>query len=87
MGFTTSKVDTSLFINKTKSNTVFVLVYVDDIIIVRYYSKTTSALIDQLRKEFAMKNLGDLHYFLGIEVIKQREGLLLTQQKYTAELL
>jgi hypothetical protein len=34
-----------------------------------------------------VKDLGDLHYFLGIEVTKQRGGLLLTQQKYTTELL
>jgi hypothetical protein len=36
---------------------------------------------------FALKDLGDLHYFLGIEVKKIPNGLLLTQAKYAANLL
>jgi hypothetical protein len=46
MGFTTSKANTSLFIYKTKNTTMYVLVYVDDIIIASSCSKTTSVLID-----------------------------------------
>jgi hypothetical protein len=34
-----------------------------------------------------LKDLGDLHYFLGIEVTKIKDGILLTQQKYANELL
>jgi hypothetical protein len=66
---------------------VYVLVYVDGIIIASSCSRVISVLIDQLREEFTVKDLGDLHYFLGIEVTKLKEGLLLTQQKYTTELL
>ena len=44
-------------------------------------------LITQLTRDFAMKNLGTLHYFLGIQVHRDSEGLHLNQSKYTADLL
>lgn len=40
-----------------------------------------------LKQEFALKDLGDLHYFLGIEVNKVRDGILLTREKYGSDLL
>jgi histone deacetylase 1/2 len=44
-------------------------------------------LLQNLKKEFALKDLGDLHYFLGIEVCKTKNGILLTQDKYASDLL
>ena len=46
------------------------LIYVDDIIIASSSQDATSALLKNLRSEFALKDLGELHYFLGIEVKK-----------------
>jgi len=66
---------------------MFLLVYVDDIIVASSSSKATAALLKDLNAKFALKDLGDLHYFLGIEVHKIREGVLLTQEKYTLDLL
>jgi hypothetical protein len=43
--------------------------------------------LKQLNEEFALKDLGDLHYFLGIEVSKARDGIILTQEKYVNDLL
>jgi hypothetical protein len=63
------------------------IVYVDDIIVAKFCKKATLVLIDQLREEFAVKDLGDLHYFLGIEVVRNSEELVLTQKKYNADLL
>jgi hypothetical protein len=63
------------------------LVYVNDIIIASSCGKTTAVLIDQLREEFVVKDLGELHYFLGIEVMKSNGELVLAQKKYIAELL
>jgi hypothetical protein len=44
-------------------------------------------LLQDLQKEFAPKDLGELHYFLGIEVTKLKDSLLLTQEKYASDLL
>lgn len=44
-------------------------------------------LLGDLQKEFALKDLGDLHYLLGIEVKKLHDGLVLTQERYAADIL
>jgi histone deacetylase 1/2 len=66
---------------------MFVLVYVDDIIVVSSISSATMALVKKLNEDFALKDLGDLHYFFGIEVSKVRDGIVLTQEKYANDVL
>jgi histone deacetylase 1/2 len=66
---------------------VFVLVYVDDIIVASSSPEATKALLAGLQKEFALKDLGELHYFLGIEVKRNKDGLVLTQQRYATDIL
>ena len=46
-----------------------------------------SKLQEQLSNEFEMKNLGGLKYFLGIEVTRSKQGICLSQRKYTLDLL
>jgi histone deacetylase 1/2 len=66
---------------------MFVLVYVDDIIVASSSQQATDALLADLQAEFALKDLGDLHYFLGIEVKKVPDGLHLSQERYAADVL
>ncbi|KAK1644819.1 hypothetical protein QYE76_062624 [Lolium multiflorum] len=87
LGFTPSKADTSLFLFQKSSITIFVLVYVDDIIVTSSSSNAISALLRDLNVNFAIKDLGDLHFFLGIEVKRVNNVLLLTEEKYALELL
>ena len=63
LGFIPSKVDTSLFHYRKGGHTIFVLVYVDDIIVASSSQKATDALLKDLEKEFALKDLRYLHYF------------------------
>jgi hypothetical protein len=87
LGFIPSKADTSLFFYIRASVVIYVLVYVDDIIIVSSSSHAVEALLVDLKSEFALKDLGDLHFFLGIEVKKTPDSLLLSQEKYASDLL
>jgi hypothetical protein len=57
-----------LFIYSHKTVTIFMLVYVDDIIVVSSTVKAADQLLGQLRKEFPVKDLGTQSFFLGIEV-------------------
>ena len=66
---------------------IFMLIYVDDIIVASSSQDATLALLRNLRREFALKDLGELHYFLGIEVIRNSGGINLVQQKYALDLL
>jgi hypothetical protein len=43
-------------------------------------------LLQDLKQDFSLKNLGNLHYFLGIEVNKKHDSLILTQAKYSTYL-
>jgi histone deacetylase 1/2 len=76
-----------LFYYRKEGVTVYVLVYVDDIIVASSSVDATEALLKDLEKKFALKDLGELHYFLGIEVKRTSEGLLLTQQRYAADVI
>jgi histone deacetylase 1/2 len=87
LGFRPSRADTSLFIFNKGGIFMYILVYVDDIIVVSSTEQATTTLLKDLQKDFALKDLGDLHYFLGIEVNKVRNGILLIQHKYATDLL
>ena len=87
LGFVASKADTSLFIYSKANTFMFVLIYVDDIIVASSSQNATNALLHDLSSEFALKDLGDLHFFLGIEVKKVQDGIMLSQEKYATELL
>ena len=64
------------------------LIYVDDIIVTSSSNEAVTALLKDLNSEFALKDLGDLHFFLGIEVKRNSEGgLHLSQEKYATDLL
>ncbi|KAK1614556.1 hypothetical protein QYE76_020073 [Lolium multiflorum] len=82
-----SSADTSLFLFDKSGITVYILIYVDDIIVTSSSDQAISALLHNLSSEFALKDLGELHYFLGLEVHKQSNGLLLNQEKYATDLL
>jgi histone deacetylase 1/2 len=87
-GFSASKCDPSLFMMKTSTLHLIVLVYVDDIIITGSSLPHIQKLITKLNAEFALKQLGTLDYFLGIEVFHLANGaLLLSQAKYIRDLL
>ncbi|XP_020081520.1 uncharacterized protein LOC109705186 [Ananas comosus] len=79
--------DPSMFVCHSSSGTLVLLLYVDDIIVTSSSSSLLDALIVTLQREFAMKDLGPLHYFLGIEVHRSPSGFHLSQQKYAHQLL
>jgi hypothetical protein len=87
LGFLSSKADSSLFILQNTSLTMFVLVYVDDIIITASVPEAIPDLLQQLRTSFAVKDLGKLNFFLGVEVTALKSGLLLSQRRYILDLL
>lgn len=87
LGFIPSKADVSLFIYNAHSTAIYILVYVDDIIITGSSPHAIDNVLAKLKDDFAIKDLCDLHYFLGIEVHRKGDGLLLCQEKYARDLL
>ncbi|KAI3766125.1 hypothetical protein L2E82_16175 [Cichorium intybus] len=87
LGFACSKADTSLFVFQRDSYLLYLLVYVDDIILTGNNSSLIQQFITCINNEFATKDLGKLSYFLGLEVSYTDTGLFLTQTKYAHDIL
>jgi hypothetical protein len=86
-GFANSKSDASLFVYRNQGVILYFLVYVDDLIITGNDNSFISYFLQALSTRFSIKDLGDLNYFLGVEVLPSSAGLLLTQHKYIRDLL
>ena len=86
LGFTEAKSDTSLFIYRRGDETAYLLLYVDDIVITASSQQLLQSVIS-LQQEFAMKDLGQLHNFLGVTVKPRSSGLLLHQRQYALDIL
>jgi len=86
-GFVCSMSDPSLFVCVKNKDVIMLLLYVDDMVITGNSSKLLSSLLSELNKQFKMKDLGRLSYFLGIQAQFHSQGLFLSQQKYAEDLL
>lgn len=84
LNFTPSKSNTSLFIHTTP---LFLLVYVDDILVTCFSQYFLPSFISDLNATFSLKDLCSLHYFLAIKDTFTPNSLSLTQTMYTKDLL
>nr|KYP49734.1 Retrovirus-related Pol polyprotein from transposon TNT 1-94 [Cajanus cajan] len=84
-GFTQSKYDYTL--KGSKATFIAVLVYVDDIVLASPSSNMINGAKNMLQRQFKLKDLGDLKFFLGLELLKSREGIYLCQRHYTLAIL
>jgi hypothetical protein len=86
LGFTKSKADSNLYYKVVDGGPMILLLYVDDL-----FLTGVEKLIDECKKmlasEFEMKDLGIMHYFLGLEVWQRPDGIFLNQGKYAVEIL
>lgn len=79
VGFGGSHSDSSLFILQTTQHTTYVLIYVDDILITSSHPQGITNFLRCLLADFAIKDLGPLHFFLRMEAITIRGDLILSQ--------
>ncbi|KAK0599011.1 hypothetical protein LWI29_001530 [Acer saccharum] len=86
-GFHGSTLDSSLFIKHSSNDVLYLLVYVDDILIAGNNAKSVSLTISHLNKVFAFKTLVSVNYFLGFEAHRDATSIYLTQSKYIVDLL
>lgn len=87
LGYTQSKNDYSLFIERSGQDITLAAEYVDDILLTSSCQSEIISLKQRLHSAFGIKDLGHLHYFLGFEVGYLPTGISLTQTKFTKELL
>ncbi|KAI5352788.1 hypothetical protein L3X38_005680 [Prunus dulcis] len=86
-GFTQSRADQSMFVYRHSFQIMVLLLYVDDIVLTWNTHSMLSSFISTLGTEFEIKDLGPLHYFLGLEVTSIQSGIHLSQTKYSLDML
>ncbi|GJZ39907.1 putative ribonuclease H-like domain-containing protein [Tanacetum coccineum] len=86
-GFRRGTIDKTLFIKKEKGDILLVQVHVDDII----FESTKKSLCDEfeglMHKRFQMSSMGELTFFLGLQVQQEEDGIVISQDKYVAKIL
>ena len=86
-GMQKSKSDGFVFYKNSSSGIILLVVYVDDIVITGSDSKGILSLKFFLHNQFYTKDLGMLKYFLDVEIMRSKQGILLSQWKYVLNLL
>ncbi|RVW38886.1 Retrovirus-related Pol polyprotein from transposon TNT 1-94 [Vitis vinifera] len=80
--------DHTLFVKHfPEGKLAIIIVYVDDIILIGDHEEKIDLLKKLLTKEFEIKDLGNLKYFLGMEIARSKKGIVVSQRKYVLDLL
>ena len=87
LGFSQSNADHTLFYKRCGGKLMILIVYVDDIVITGDDDQGIEKVKQHLSNEFEVKDLGQMRYFLGIEVSRSSRGIYLSQRKYVLDLL
>ncbi|XP_062085881.1 uncharacterized mitochondrial protein AtMg00810-like [Humulus lupulus] len=77
----------SLFIKHFNTSFIALFAYVDDVIVARNNLHEVENLKTRLNSQFKLKDLGNLRYFLGLEVARSESGIFISQRTYTLQLL
>ncbi|KAI3692839.1 hypothetical protein L6452_32663 [Arctium lappa] len=86
-GFKKGTIDTTLFIKRYKNEMLLVQIYVDDIIFGSTNQKYCDKFSELMKSEFEMSLMGELTFFLGLQVKQTSEGTFISQSKYVSEIL
>ncbi|GKF66465.1 putative ribonuclease H-like domain-containing protein, partial [Tanacetum coccineum] len=86
-GFKRGKIDQTLFIKKQKRDILLVQVYVVDIIFGSTNKDLCTGFEKLIKDKFQMSSMGELTFFLGLQVQQKEDGVFISQDKYVAEIL
>ncbi|GJY88270.1 retrovirus-related pol polyprotein from transposon TNT 1-94 [Tanacetum coccineum] len=86
-GFSKGVVDPTLFIRKTGKHTLHVQIYVDDIIFASTDPKDCDRFSNEMSSKFQMSMMGQISFFLGLQISQNPRGIFINQSKYANEIL
>ncbi|GJZ13245.1 putative ribonuclease H-like domain-containing protein [Tanacetum coccineum] len=85
--FQRGTIDKTLFIKKVKGDILLVQIYVDDIIFGSTKKELCTEFEKLMHKKFQMSSMGELTFFLGLQVMQKEDGIFISQDKYVDEIL
>nr|GEW03405.1 hypothetical protein [Tanacetum cinerariifolium] len=86
-GFQRGTIDQTLFIKKKKGDILLVQIYVDDIIFGATNKDLCKSFEKLMKDRFQMSSIGELTFFLGLQVKQKKDGIFISQDKYIAKIL
>ncbi|GJS28463.1 ribonuclease H-like domain-containing protein [Tanacetum coccineum] len=86
-GYRRGAIDKTLFIKRDRKDIMLVQVYVDDIIFGSTKTSMVKEFEELMQKEFTMSSLGELTFFLGLQVKQSTAGIFISQDKYVKDIL
>eukprot|EP00253_Pinus_taeda_P028537 PITA_28537 len=86
-GFSRCYSDNTVYTKKVENSLIILVLYVDDLILTGSDPNLINHVKSSLKKKFEMTDLGHLHYFLGLQVLQSKEGISLSQSKYSCDIL
>ncbi|GJT63037.1 putative ribonuclease H-like domain-containing protein [Tanacetum coccineum] len=86
-GFKRGKIDQTLFIKKQKEYILLVQVYVDDIIFGSTNKELCTGFEKLMKDKFQMSSMGELTFFLGLQLQQKEDGIFISRDKYVAKIL
>nr|GEZ60494.1 putative ribonuclease H-like domain-containing protein [Tanacetum cinerariifolium] len=86
-GFQRGKIDQTLFIRRQREDFILVQVYVDDIIFGSSNSQLCREFKALVHEKFQMNAMGELNFFLGLQVLQKEDGIFLSEDKYVGDIL
>ncbi|KAK8700422.1 hypothetical protein V6N13_018819 [Hibiscus sabdariffa] len=87
LGCTASLADSSLYFWEKEGCKVYVMVYVDDVVVTGDDDVSIDKVVQEIIVIFSLKDLGDLSFFLGMNVRRVKQGIILSQRKHILEVL
>jgi len=87
-GFKRSENDATLYVRRLlDGGSLIVSLYVDDLLVTSNNQQEVQQLMEEMKNQFEMSSLGEMNYFLGLEVHQSESGIFLYQEKYAREVL
>jgi histone deacetylase 1/2 len=87
LGFRTTRSDSLLFVLRRGHDVAYLLFYVDNIVLTGSSAGLLQLIVDRLRTEFAIKDLGKLRFFLDINIKRTKDGFYLSQECYEEDIM
>jgi hypothetical protein len=86
-GFEMGKVDQTLFLLRRGRDILIVQVYMDDIVFGGLSNSLVARFVEDMSREFEMSMMGELQFFLGLQIKQSKEGTFVHQAKYTKDIV
>ncbi|KAL4026017.1 hypothetical protein IC575_014424 [Cucumis melo] len=86
-GYSRGGADKTLFVNRSDKDLIIAQIYVDDIILGGFCEELVKNFINIMQPELEISMVGELSYFLGLQIKQRKEGIFITQKKYAKNLV